>query len=106
MVRRDKNLRAKFFESAINDTVVSYLRAPCMRACACMPLFSFSWSKPVASDSTHIHTQSTLSDSGERKRERERGRGERKREGGMPAVQLTATFRVPLRRRKEFRTAE
>jgi len=52
-----------------------------------MPLFSFSWSKPVASDST------LLSDSGERERERERER-EKKREeekkgekgGGMLVV--------------------
>jgi len=44
-----------------------------------MPLFSFSWSKPVASDST------LLSDSGERERERERekarGREERRKRG-------------------------
>lgn len=72
-----------------------------MRAYACMPLFSFSWLKPVASDST------PLCDSGEKEREEkeEREGGKNGREE-MPVVQHTATFRVPLRRRKEFRTAE
>lgn len=48
---------------------VSYPRALSVRAYACMPLFSFSWSKPVASDST------PLSDSGDRKKEKEREKG-------------------------------